>query len=201
MTTLLYLLAIPLGLAVLSSLISIILVGIGLLFKVDKGLRHFSDGTTIRQYELPDWLKWFQNPVDHLTGDKRGWYWNEHMKGKPAWFKMWWWSGVRNPLNYFKLRIMGIDVREHVIIKMCGQDFVRDDFDNAGFQILLAKPDNEGMDKPSLYWVMRWFDSNRAIVMQLGWKIKLSHNEIQEENENKYWKGWTFEVNPFKDIS
>ena len=179
-----------------------ILVAVGLFFKQDLGLRHFTDGTTIQAYELPNWLSWLQNPVDNLTGDSRGWYWNIKMAGKPAWFKMWWWSGVRNPWNYLKLRVIGIDMREHVVTKIIGQDVVRDDFINTGFQILRAGRYYacNYRDKYSLYWVMRWFKSNRAIVMQLGWKIKLSHNGMTEENENKYWKGFTFEVNPIKRI-
>lgn len=200
-TTLLYVFAIPLGLAILSALISIILVGIGLLFKVDKGLRHFSDGTTIQNYELREWLKWLQNPVDNLTGDKHGRYWNEYMSGKPAWFKMWWWSGVRNPWNYLKLRIFGIDMREHKVVKVRGQDIVKDNFTYTGFHILKAIPDDVSKwNKYTLYWVMRWFKSDLAIVLQLGWKIKLSHNGMFEENENKYWKGFTFEINPIKRI-
>lgn len=64
------------------------LVGIGLFFKKDLGYKTFKDGTVIQNYELPDWLKWLQNPEDNLTGDKRGWYWNIYMAGRPAWWKM-----------------------------------------------------------------------------------------------------------------
>jgi hypothetical protein len=176
-------------------------VGLGLLFKVDKGLRHFSDGTTIQHYDLPSWLKWFSNPIDGLTGDRRGWYWNIYMEGKPAWLKMFWWSAFRNQYNYLKRYVIGIDMREYVVTKIAGQDVVRDSFEGTGFHILKATPDDGGWNKYTLYWVMRWFKSNRAIVVQLGWKIKLSHNGMHQEDESKYWKGFTIEPNPFKDIS
>jgi len=69
MNILLTILAIPIGLIVTSFL----LVGIGLPFKRTIGSRDFEDGTSVIQYELPNWLKWLQNPEDGLTGDKRGW--------------------------------------------------------------------------------------------------------------------------------
>lgn len=176
-----------------------LLVAIGLFFKKDLGLRVFTDGTPVNNYELPNWLKWMQNPEDNLTGDKRGWYWNIKMAGKSDWFKMWWWSGVRNTYNYFKRITIGCDVRKHVITKVCGQDYVRDDFNSTGFQILIAR--GEGLPKPALYWVRRWGKTNRAIVVQLGWKIKLSHNGVIYEDDLDYYKGMTAEPNPFKDIS
>ena len=52
-----------------------------------------------------------------------------------------------------------------------------------------------------LYYVKRYGNSNRALVIQLGNKIKLEHNTAVEQDEYDYFKGFTFEVNPFKDIS
>jgi len=178
------------------------LVGIGLFFKKDLGYKTFKDGTVIQNYELPDWLKWLQNPEDNLTGDKRGWYWNIYMAGRPAWWKMLIWSAWRNPWNWLKRIGTGCDVRTHTITKLCGANYVRDDFDNTGFQILLAKPE-KGITKPAVYWVRRWGQSNRAIVVQLGWKIKLEHNGViySEEDKYDYYKGWTIEIQTAKDIS
>lgn len=38
-------------------------------------------------------------------------------------------------------------------------------------------------------------------VVQLGAKIKLSHNGVQYADPVDYWKGVTFEINPAKDVS
>lgn len=176
-----------------------ILVAVGIPFRRHLGLRSFQDTSVIRHYDLPHWLLWLQNPEDGLTGDKRGWYWNVKTRGWPDWLKMWWWSGVRNPWNYFKRITIGCDVRNHSIVKVYGDDYVRDDLVNTGFQILLAK--GSGIPKPALYWVKRYGQSNRAIVVQLGWKLKLEHNNIQYEDPLDYYKGLTFEINPFKDVS
>lgn len=180
--------------------LSFLLVGIGLCFKKDLGVRTFTDGYTVQNYELPDWLKWLQNPEDNLTGDKRGWYWTVYMDGKPAWFKMLWWSAWRNPFNYLKRVVIGIDIRQFSFHKLCGADEVRDDFYQTGFQILYAKPLMGGWPRPMLYWVRRWGYSNRAIVVQLGWKIKLSHAGATYSYKWDYFKGLTFEVQPAKKI-
>lgn len=204
MNIILWLLAVP----TLVFGMSFILVGVGLLFKKDMGKRTFNNGETIDCYELPDWLKWCQNPEDLLMGDHpRGWYWFTYMAGRPDWWKMLVWSGFRNPFNYWKRIATGCDIRTHKIVKLAGVDYVRDDFDSEGFQILKAIPtkgdrvDTSRISKPALYWVRRWGKTNRAIVVQLGWKIKLSHNEAVYDNELDYFKGWTFEIQPFKDIS
>jgi hypothetical protein len=182
--------------------ISFALVGVGLFFKVDKGERVFKDGTSTTQYDLPQWLLWSTNPEDGLTGDHRGWYWNVYMKGRPDWWKMLVWSAWRNPFNYLKRFIWGIDIRNYLFSKVVGQDYVRDDFDNTGFQILKATPTSKkGFNKYLLYWVYRYGKSDRALVIQLGWKIKLDHNHAVEADEWDYWKGLTFEINPYKGIS
>ena len=168
-----------------------LLVAFGLFFKVDKGVRYFDDGTSTQQYDLPQCLLWLTNPKDGLTGDHRGWYWNTYMIGKSSWVKMWWWSAFRNPWNYLKRHIIGINVKNYTITKVCGQDHVRDDLNSTGFQILRA-----GW-RPALYWVKQWGNSNRAIVLQIGWKLHLKHNDIIDDK----WVGITFEPNPYKDIS
>lgn len=176
------------------------LTAIGLPFKKSLGKRKFKDGTKIDHYDLPDWMKWMQNPEDGLTGDSRGWYWNEKMAGKPTWFKMWWWSGVRNTWNYLKRCVIGIDVRKFEIKKLCGQDYVRDDLVNQGFQILYAAPKKGFFVRPMLYWV-KPLRGSKGICFQLGWKIELEDNTRIREDEIDYFVGATFELNPYKDLS
>ena len=163
---------------------------------------HKNPTQKVMNYDLPDWLKWFQNPEDGLIGDIRGWYWNTYFpEWVPSWVKMWYWSGVRNTYNYFKRVVIGVDIRKHTFHKLVGVDYVRDDFNSEGFQILYAKPKNGWFPRPMLYWVRRWGNSNRAICFQFGWKIKLSHNNETYDYEWDYYKGFTIEPNPFKDIS
>lgn len=178
------------------------LVGLGLFFKEDRGNRVFKDGTSTTQYDLPQWLLWLTNPEDGLTGDHRGWYWNTYMAGRPDWWKMLIWSAWRNPFNYLKRFVIGIDIRNYAFNKVCGQDYVRDDFDSTGFQVLRAVPIEAGrFNKYSLYWVHRYGQSDHAFVMQLMWKIKLEHNTAVEKDEWDYFKGFTFEINPYKNIA
>lgn len=170
--------------------------------RVQRFTKHVSPTAFKRHIDLPDWLLWFQNREDGMTGDARGWYWNLYFPDwVPDWFKMWWWSGIRNPANCLKRNILGVDVRDITVEKVRGDDFVRDDFDNTGFQILRGVDESGEAQVWALYWVRRWGESNRAIVVQLGAKIKLDHNGVEYDDERDYLKGITFEVNPVKDIS
>jgi len=179
----------------------LVLVAVGLPFKRYKGDRLLNNGKTIKQYELPDWLGWLHNLEDGLTGDWRGWYWFEYFPDwVPGWFKMLWWSGVRNPWNKLKRFVIGIDVRQYNIVKLCGVDYVRDDLDSQGFQILIAHPLDGGLPRPMLYWV-KDLHKGRGICFQFGWKIKLEHNDIKYVDEYDYWKGFTFEPNIYKDLT
>ncbi len=183
-------------------MLPLLLVAMGLPFRRYLGIRKFTNGLQTNDYELPDWLLWLHNPEDHLTGDKRGWYWFEYFPAwVPAWFKMLWWSGWRNPFNYLKRVVIGIDILDYTFHKLCGQDYVRDDMRSTGFQILYAKPKAGGMVKPMLYWVRPWGKTTRALVWQWGWKIKLEHNTAVYEEQWDYFKGFTFEPQFYKDIA
>jgi len=178
-----------------------LLVAIGLPFKQEQGLRTFDNGDPTIQYDLPDWLRWLQNVEDGLTGDSRGWYWHEYFPAwVPDWYKSWWWSAWRNPWNYLKRNVIGIDVREFTFHKLVGEDYVRDDLDSQGFQILYAMPNDGIFPRPMLYWVKE-LHNGRGICFQFGWKIKLNHNNAIYLDEHDNFKGWTFEPNPYKDLT
>lgn len=178
-----------------------VLVAVGLPFRRSLGVRVFDDGRVADNYELPDWLLWLQNPEDHLTGDRRGWFWYDSWAADyPELFRMWWWSGWRNPWNHFKRKVLGIDVRKFDIVKVCGADYVRDDLTNQGFQILVAWPKDGWFPRPMLYWV-REIHNGRGICLQLGWKIRLAHNSVRYAKDIDYFVGFTFEPNPYKDLA
>lgn len=193
---------------VLTTISSPFVVLIGMPFvKEDKSREteftiHKSPDRIKKHYDLPMFFKWFRNIEDGMTGDHRGWYWNTYCyPWVPDWMKMWWWSGWRNPANYIKRNILGVDVRNCNIVKVKGQDFVRDDFDNVGGQILRVDDLQGDTIHWAIYYVKRWGKSNRALVIQIGAKVKLEHNNVFYEDEADYFKGVTFEFNPIKDIS
>lgn len=143
----------------------------------------------------------WDNLEDGFMGDHQGRYWNRDAPTNSKFLKQIFWGAFRNPFNNFKRYILGIDVREYVMTKLAGQDYVRDDFDSAGWQFLKATSLSNKQSRYAFYLVHRYGKSNRALVIQLGNKIKLSHNLVEEEDEYDYFKGFTMEINPFKDIS
>jgi hypothetical protein len=150
--------------------------------------------------QLPSWAKWWNNSVDGLLGDTSyRWAGRDIPFGmkNTSFMGQFWWTAVRNPFNYFKRFILSCDVRKNEVVKLHGQDYVRDDFNNTGTQFL--KCGHFYM----FYGVWRYGKSNRALVMQLGNKLKVKDNTTvyTKEQEYKYLAGFTFEINPFKDIS
>ena len=166
---------------------------------------------------LPEFAWPWDNDGDGARGDKRGWYWTLYwspivLPSKvqewlinfgivppifylPDCFKYYWWLAIRNPANNFKRFIMGFDIRTATIVTLLGQDFVRDDFRSTGWQLVKAG------NRYHFYLVYRYGDSNNALVIELGNKFRVEHNGQEYEREHKYFKGFTFEINPYKDIS
>ena len=144
---------------------------------------------------LPKWAWYFDNDRDGARGDHRGWYWMEYIPDYPDAFKYWFWLAIRNPANNFKRYVLGFDIRKETIRTIYGDNYVRDDFESAGFQLVKAG------HRYHLYWVKRYSESDRALVIELGNKFQVRHNGAVYESEHKYFKGFTFEVNFWKDIS
>ena len=123
---------------------------------------------------------WRGNPCDGLLGDKRGWWANycrEHY-GLPEtdWRCMVMWAGFRNPLNALSRLVSGVDVSRCLIEKLWGDDVVIEEPGIGGSQYLIARRD-DGKTFPRLFCVFPyWFDPTHAFLIDIGWKIKLSHN-------------------------
>ena len=146
---------------------------------------------------LPSWARLWDNNADGARGDKRGWFWNEYerVQGFPDFLKYYWWLAFRNPANNFKRYVLGFDIRTADIETIYGQAYVRDDFNSTGFQLVKAG------QRYHLYIVYRYGKSNNALVIELGNKFQVRHNKVRYEREHKYFKGFTTEVNFYKDIS
>lgn len=145
---------------------------------------------------LPSWAWLWDNDHDGARGDKRGWYtmeWNPHW---PDWLKHYFWLAFRNPANNFKRHILGVDLRKCDIELLAGNFKVRDDQQNKGWQFVSL-----GGFRYHLYLVKEYGDSGRALVIQLGNKVEPRHVNVTYEEERKYWKGFSFEINPYKDIT
>ncbi len=150
---------------------------------------------------LPSWLSLWDNPIDGLVGDTRG-YWANKSRNWNKYLAMWWWAAIRNPANNFKRFKLTCDISTATSIeKLYGQDYVRDDFNSTGWQLLKATTPKRSFYH--FYVVYRWGQSNRALVLQFGFKFKLGDNSVDYSGENDFrkYKGFTCEINPIKDIS
>lgn len=143
------------------------------------------------------WL--FDNAEDSSTGDIRGW-WHNRCGDSRKFSSRFMWLAVRNPMNNFKRYILGLDIREYKIEVLAGQPYVRDDLQSTGWQFLIARPVRAGIPRYMLYIVLRTHGTH-ALVVQQGNKLKLSHNGAIYDDPLDYWKGFTNELNPNKDIS
>ena len=151
---------------------------------------------------LPSLLLPWDNIIDGMAGDKRG-SWHRQTGNAYSFWSMWRWAALRNPANYFKRFILTCNVATCTSIeKLAGQDYVRDDFDHTGFQFLVAT-NKKGRRFYHLYLVRRWGSSDRALVVQLGFKFHLGDEKLVYVGDtyHKAYKGFTFEVNPLKNIN
>jgi hypothetical protein len=175
-------------------LLGLPLVAIGLPFT-----RIVKNDTGREIVRLPAWLLPWDNVVDGLLGDGRGTYALKTIDWNPA-FAMWWWAAVRNPANYFKRFILAIDITRYRTELLAGQNYVRDDMASTGWQLLAARSGR--FTAYHFYMVRPLFKSSRAVVIQLGFKFRIG-DEFETYGLSQYrrYKGFTFEVAPFKDIS
>ncbi len=153
---------------------------------------------------VPKWLWLWGNDEDGFMGDTQGRWWNRDAYDwldTPA-KKSIFWMTIRNPANNLKRYVLGCDIREYVITTLIGQDFVRDNMVAHGFQFVKATPVNgHGIPRYGLYWVVPYGKSGRGLVIQLGNKIRKEHNQATYEEPLDYFKGITWEIAVYKDIS
>ena len=147
---------------------------------------------------------WWGNPFDGLYGDKRGdWADMCQQAGRDpqGYLSMFLWAAVRNPVNYWSRMVAGCDVSRCVITKAWGDDEVIEEPDLGGVQYLLATRD-DGVQYPRFFAVLPWpFRPDRALMIDIGWKIKLSHNGTPTDAHPKdRFKGLVFTASPWKTL-
>ena len=185
-------------------IMGIFLMPIFLLFVDDskKELTYRTDGVNewwLRT--LPKFALFWDNKIDGTLGDDDFRYASRDIPfglKNTSFLGQYWWMAFRNPFNYFKRFILACDVRKDVVEKVAGQDYVRDDLRSTGWQFLKCGK------YYTFYGVWKWrWSGTHAIVIQLGNKFDLQDNfkAYPSEQEYKYLKGFTFEINPYKDIS
>lgn len=151
---------------------------------------------------LPAWAWLWSNDRDGAAGDKRGWWHLNAPFGLGAfhWFSMFWWLAIRNPANNPRFSpLFGCPVTE-CDYRHWGQVEVEDDPGKGGWRFLLATNRKTGRRYYGFYWVWQW-SAARAVVVQLGFKPEPSDwAEDYSGDLSRQWKGFTFEVNPWKKI-
>lgn len=190
------------------TIVGLVAVAIGVRFciPVPGTLRPFSNhpgGWSL--VRLPRWLLWWDNPYDGLLGDKRGdWAQMCQYAGldcRDLW-AMWLWAAVRNPANYFSRHVIGVDVSNCLIEKLAGNDVVVEEPGCRGWQFLTATPVS-GPRRYRLFVIWPWFfKPTRAVMLDIGWKIKLSHNgTAPDAAPNDRFKGFVFTASPWKTLA
>ena len=157
-----------------------------------------------QRWRLPRWALLWDNAFDGVVTDKRGWFANQcamRWYGFPSFIGMYIWTAIRNPANYWSRVVTGVDVSQCLIEKVAGQDVVSDSVGKTGWQVLRALR-NDGKCFPRLYVVLPWwFRPDKAIMIDIGWKIKLSHNRTTPDARiNDRMKGNVFTISPWKGL-
>lgn len=167
------------------AVVGLVVVALALPFRTESGMPCvFSDPrfTHLGQWRLcrlPRWALWWDNPFDGLYGDARGWWANQCLEAGRAydsWASCWLWAAIRNPVNYFSRQVIGVDVAECTIARLAGADYVEADQGAPGWQVLLATR-ADGKTFPRFLLELPWrFAPSHILLIDLGWKVKLSHN-------------------------
>ena len=149
---------------------------------------------------LPKWALWWDNAFDGMLGDKRGWWANECDGQAGTRYNMWRWAALRNPANYFSRNVCGIDVSQIRVEKVAGNLHDESVAPYRGFFLLKGTAQN-GRIYPRLYMEFA-IHGNKGLMLDFGWKIKLSHNGTPSDAPEKdRLKGIVFTGSPWKELS
>lgn len=166
------------------------------------------DVTPFRNYpgnwqlvRLPRWALWWDNIFDGALGDKRGWWATIECKGVPdTRVNMWRWMALRNPAGYFSRVICGVDVSTLTIEQVGGN--IQDE-GSAPYRgwYLLKGVNSSGRVYPRFYAEFAFWKTY-GLMIDIGWKIKLSHNGRSPDAPMvDRLKGIVFVISPAKELS
>ena len=173
--------------------------------KTDESTRApYTQYPELGEYVFTNYPGWWGNPCDGLIGDKRGEFakWCVDHGIKPGGFlAMYIWTAVRNPINTWSRLVVGVDVSLCKIAKLWGDDVVQEKPGIYGVQYLIATRE-DGKKFPRFYAVLPWFfRPDKAIMIDIGWKIKLSHNNTPPDARiNDRMKGDVLTISPWKGL-
>lgn len=207
-------------------ILGLIVVPLALLFPNDdqKEATYKRNETTGSEWwirTLPKWAYLWDNTIDGFLGDDN-WRWSDRdipygiydkgflvtliRKIHPTFFvkntdyfgQLLW--ALRNPINQFKRFILTCDVRECTYELLAGQEYVRDDMESQGWHFLKAT-DSKGKSYYRYYYVKAYKNKTKAFTAEFGFKFDRSDFlEDYTGREYKAYKGFTFLVNPYKEI-
>jgi hypothetical protein len=146
---------------------------------------------------LPKWALWWDNAFDGMLGDKRGWWANDCKGEHTSRYHMWRWAALRNPANYFSRNVCGVDVSTLRIAQVGGT--LAGEGSN-GFMLLKGMAAG-GKVYPRFYCEYR-IKGEHGLMIDIGWKIKLSHNDTPAgAAEKDRIKGIVFVISPWKELA
>lgn len=191
--------------------IGLVTVAIGLLFlrkfpETEREFTQFPHELKWQLVRLPEWLLWWDNQYDGLLGDKRG-YWNDqclkkyNKRADHPWC-MWLWGAIRNPSNYYSRNVACFDVSKCDIEKVWGDDKVIEEPGYKCAQFLKATDRDTGRSYYRMFisWAIP-FKQDRALMLDIGYKFKLSHAEMpQDADEKDRLRSSVFTLSPWKTL-
>ena len=182
--------------------VPMILLGIPLVLIGTQFTRQWVTDTGRTITRLPQWLLPWDNIYDGLEGDKRGWWANYCLENykKPAthWYCMWMWAGFRNPANYFSRITCGVDISGLNITSVATHSNP-EVAPYKGWYLLRGVGAKKQYPRFYLQWAIK---DTYGLMIDLGWKIKLSHNDIlPSDPEKDRMKGLVWVISPWKELS
>ncbi len=167
------------------------------------------NGTNRAILRLPEWASWFDNAYDGLLGDSRKW-WANNCNSEVFWgfykfnpplratdkLAMWWWAGVRNPLNNLGRNILGIQANTLSLVALFGDPTTRDRVGCRSCYLAVYRAPS-GM----YHFVFEGcYDKGKGkgYYAQLGYKVR--PNSTLDPRDPRSMKSLTFEINLSKRL-
>lgn len=141
---------------------------------------------------LPRWALWWDNPVDGMLGDRRGWWDNYCLTNYGTdcrtFYAMWQWAAIRNSSNYWSRITTGVDSY------FCNVSLVA----NGKYWQLLRGDWNKKV-YPLFEGFIPYADGKHGLEWRIGWKLDPGIPEPNVDRAERCW-GSVFRIRPWKAI-